>query len=58
MISQKKPKFSWIDRHDIDKEWMTINDILSIERAQSLAEREIDRGYQSWLKVIKPDHLH
>ena len=52
------PKIGWVERLLADVEVMTMDEVLAIERQQHRLEREIDRGYENWLKSVTVPQVH
>ena len=46
------PKIAWIERLVTDVELMTMEELLKVEREQQRLEREIDRGYETWVNSV------
>ena len=52
------PKIGWVERLLADVEVMTMDEVLAVERQQHHLEREIDRGYENWLKRASITEIH
>ena len=52
------PKIGWVERLLADVEVMTMDEVLAVERQQHYLEREIDRGYENWLKSSTIPDIH
>ncbi len=52
------PKIGWVERLLADVEVMTMDGVLAVERQQHHLEREIDRGYENWLKRASIPEIH
>ncbi len=52
------PKIGWVERLLADVEVMTMDEVLEVERQQHHLEREIDRGYENWLKNATIPEIH
>ena len=52
------PKIGWAGRLLEDVEVMTMDEVLAVERQQHYLEREIDRGYENWLKSASIPEMH
>ena len=52
------PKIGWVERLLADVEVMTIDEVLAIERQQHHLEREIDRGYEDWVRSVTVPQVH
>ena len=52
------PKIGWVERLLADVEVMTMDEVLAVERQQHHLEREIDRGYENWLKRARIPEIH
>ena len=52
------PKIGWVERSLADVEALTMDEVLAVERQQHYLEREIDRGYENWLKSSTVPEIH
>ncbi len=52
------PKIGWVERLLADVEVMTMDEVLAVERQQHHLEREIDLGYENWLKRASIPETH